>query len=256
MNHPRMTANGIVRICNQHNVQLRHIGADLVCPIGHVCAFDWHLQETVPYADPIKRICPTHGTRLIGSGTILECQYDGHKCTTVRPPSPTKPETSMPAPKPGDKSPLKPRRDAVESSAAAQFGLVPPGRKRLSPGTVSPHGTAQRYWSGCKGPEGCQPCKDAVNEHMKARKIARLKAEGKPLPKPRATKPRRIAAKAVANSLARRVSRPIDAVVVTPTNGAALEGRILSLRADLASAEEAYLAHVSTLITNVEISRA
>lgn len=240
-------SDGIVRICNAHQVELRLIGSTLVCPHGHECPTDWSVKEDMPYVDPrtLRPTCPLHGCRLTGSGSILDCQY-GHKCTTRLPTQP-KPEASMP----------------VEKSTTQPLTL-PAGRKRSSPGTVHPHGTHQRYWSGCKGPEGCQPCKDAVNKHVAARKAARLKAQGKPLPTPRVKaaplKPRRVAAQAIATSLACRVPQKFLGVPVPQevpaTQSAELEARIHILRTALAAAEAAFLAHVATVVPNVEISRA
>jgi hypothetical protein len=195
-------SDGIVRICNQHHLELRQIGGGLVCPGGHSCPDDWRVKEDTPYVDPraLRPTCPVHGCRLTGSGSTLDCQY-GHKCTTRRPELP-KTEKTMP------ETPIKSRR-RIEHA----------------------HGTPGRYWQKCR----CQPCKDAVNEHVKATKLKRLNGKGAPSPK------------AVVRASAPR-PRALVAVVVPRTNGADLEGRVLRLRSDLAAAEQAYIAHVRKLL--------
>jgi len=133
-------SDGIVRICNQHELELRAIGSDLVCPHGHSCPVDWRVREPLPFvSDRFKPVCPIHGHRLSGAGRILECP-EGHQCTTVRPAPVTSMEKPMPRPK----------------TAHARV--------------EKPHGTPSRYWQGCK----CQPCKTAINEYVKERKAGKL----------------------------------------------------------------------------------
>lgn len=194
-------SDGIVRICNAHQMELRQIGATFACPHGHDCPTDWSVKEARPYVDARdpRPTCPIHGCRLTGAGSVLECQY-GHQCTTRKPEQPKQEPAAMPKTK-------------IEH----------------------PHGTALRYWAGCKGPDGCRPCKDAVNAHVKALKARKLVAK-RATEAPNPAKPRRV-------SIRSQRSKPTP-----PTLGADLERRILTLRSELAEAEEAYLAHVATIV--------
>lgn len=222
-------SDGIVRICNAHQMELRQLGATFACPQGHECPTDWSVKEDMPYVDPrtLRPTCPLHGCRLTGSGSILDCQY-GHKCTTRHATQPQpRPEASMPVDKSTPKATRAPRSPR---------------------GTEHPHGTRQRYFQEVKVGATCEACRKAANDYAKAKKLER---EGKASPKPR-----RVAAQAIATSLARRVPRPIETVVVPASQSAKLEGRIHSLRAELAAAEAEFLAHVATVVPNVEISRA
>lgn len=222
-------SDGIVRICNQHQLELRQIGPALVCPGGHSCPLEWHVKEDVPYVDPrnLKPVCPVHGCRLTGSGSTLDCQY-GHKCTTR-----TLPRTE------------KPMAETVKDQKPKR-------------GTVRPHGTHQRYFQEVKsGAAPCDPCRKAANEYGKARRLARLAAAGETKRSKRETKapktetvPAKRETKSRALVVRAKASRPraVVAIVVPRAAGADLEGKVLRLRAELAEAEQAYLAHVRKLL--------
>lgn len=131
-------SDNIIRICNQHGQELRLIGAAYVCPFGHDAGLDWHVRETLPFADPVKRRCPIHGKPLIGPGPTVECTHDGQKFTLARAQAPQ--ETPMPQPTP----------------TAAKPAIA-------SKGADIEHGTAKGYWRKCR----CQPCKTAITEYLR-----------------------------------------------------------------------------------------
>lgn len=195
-------SDGIIRLCREHDMELRQLGAHLVCPHGHTCDVDWYVKPAATRVGP-----------------------------------------SLPLP-------------VIEEPIERK-----PKEKRMpTPKVENPHGTAARYWQKCR----CQPCKTAVSAHVRAQKLKRLKAEGKPLPKPRnlkakaslvraeppvsrqAKQPRRSKALVVGRSPAEWLGSPA---------GTALESKVLRLRVFLAEAEQAYLAHVQKLLPGLVLSR-
>lgn len=106
--------------------------------------------------------------------------------------------------------------------------------------TEKPHGTAGRYWQGCK----CQPCRTAISDYQKARKTA---------PPTRRAKLGDVKRAIRTNALAKIDSVPsaspqrVTAVVV-PAQTASLgraAGAILELREKLAAAEAQFAAQVA-----------
>lgn len=45
-------SDGIIRICREHDMELRQIGAHLVCPRGHTCDVDWYVQQAASRLAP------------------------------------------------------------------------------------------------------------------------------------------------------------------------------------------------------------
>lgn len=188
-------SDGIIRLCNEHDMELRQLGAHLVCPHGHTCDVEWYLK---PHA--------------IKSGPSLAAPVV--EITTADPAQPRK----------------------------AKHGDTMPETTKTNNRVVHPHGTPQRYFQEVKIGETCEACRKAANAYAKAKRAERTKSK----------------APAKTASRVRTPVRTMTPARTTPNIKAAagdLEGRILRLRAELAEAEAAYIAHVQILIPGIDLAR-
>lgn len=114
--------------------------------------------------------------------------------------------------------------------------------------TLKEHGTAGRYWQGCR----CQPCRDAVNEHVKALKAKR---EGKPATQGNAVQHHR-----ATNPAPVRKPEPVHKKASKSTCRArtlsSIAGEIQVLRSQLARAEAEFARAVSAVLPNHKVTEA
>jgi hypothetical protein len=208
-------SDGVIRFCREHDMELRQLGAHLVCPLGHTCDVDWYVKQAA--------------TRVVPSLPI----------PVVEEPIERKPKektmaTAMDQSKPKRRSP---GQLAPHGTPQRYFQEVKGDGKTCEPCRKAASAYAKARRLARLAAAGQQPSTRAT--------------KSSPVRKPKSVqqKPAKIL-----RSKALVVPRSPAEWLGSPA-GADLENKVLRLRADLAEAEQAYLSHVQKLIPGLVLSR-